>query len=95
MWRQLADMNNRRSGHAMAVLPDGRILVVGGTDDLAFLSSAEIYDPQSGEWTFIGEMAQPRLSHRATALPDGRVLVSGGFTGGDTIATLEIYDPGR
>ena len=95
IWSNGGQLQKERSGHAMTVLPDGRIFVVGGTDDIGFLASAEMYDPATDEWTTLGEMHGPRLSHRATALPDGRVLVSGGFTGSDTIASLEIYDPGR
>lgn len=42
------------------------------------LSSCEIYDPASGNWSKVGSMSFARARHAASLLPDGRVLVSGG-----------------
>jgi N,N-dimethylformamidase beta subunit-like protein/concanavalin A-like lectin/glucanase superfamily protein/galactose oxidase-like protein/Big-like domain-containing protein/Kelch motif protein len=84
------------SGHA--TLADGRILVVGGWDDLnAIIGSphARIFNPATQQWTPVPDMAFRRWYPTATTLADGRVLVTSGATTCDTcLADVpEIYDP--
>lgn len=55
------------------------------------LSSAELYDPTTGEFTPAGSMTTARTDGSATLLPDGRVLiVSASATDAET---AELYDP--
>jgi len=76
--------------HACSIrLPDGQVLVTGGSSGLAPLASAERYDPAAGTFTAAGAMTQPRIDHSATLLPDGRVLLAGG----GALASAERYDP--
>lgn len=78
-----------------APLPDGRVLVVGGQiwgGGGTPLASAEIYDPETGEFSATGSMAEPRFGAMAAPLPDGTVLVAGGY-GNGKLASAEIYDP--
>ncbi|MGQ0703925.1 MAG: Kelch repeat-containing protein [Gemmatimonadales bacterium] len=64
----------------MALLRDGRALVVGGLSNWSTAeSSAEIYDPGTGVWTPTGPMKWAREAHTATALLNGTVLVAGGW----------------
>ena len=79
-WASAGKMVTSRRGHAAILLPDGRVLVVGGFDvsnDHAF-DSAELYDPATGIWTAIAPMHRAKGSTRVTLLPDGSVLVVGG-----------------
>ncbi len=78
--------------HTATLLPDGRVLVVGGWNDSGALASAELYDPATGTWTATGGLAAARYDHTATLLPDGRVLVVGGY-GSGYLASAEVYDP--
>ena len=74
-------MATARGGHTATLLPDGKVLVVGGryaAVAIDGLASAELYDPGSGRWTATGSMAEARGAFAATRLPDGRVLVVGG-----------------
>jgi hypothetical protein len=81
-WSPGAPMAIGRVGHAMVVLADGRVLVVGGTRDPA---AAELYDPVADRWALVGSVLPPRIAPAAGLLGDGRVLVAGGL--------IEQYDP--
>src|SRR5262245_431204 len=92
MWTELAPMHAWRSNHLATPLPDGRVLVCGGIQEL---SDAEVYDPKEDRWKPTPPMVQPRWNHTATALPDGRVLVVGGSIKSslESISSAESYDP--
>src|SRR4029077_2754494 len=79
------------------LLADGRVLVTGGrSDNNTALSTAEIYDPTTGQFTPTGNMNQPRIRHAMTLLPNGKVLVTGGRDGVVNffgLASAEIFDP--
>ncbi len=83
------------SGHTQ--MADGRIFVAGGHRNLAHvgITSANLFDPITRQWTVLPEMANPRWYATATALSDGRMLVlSGeGLCAECFIATPEIYNP--
>jgi Kelch motif len=49
-WSQLSDMNNVRQFFASNMLRDGRVFVAGGEDSQG-TATAEVYDPQSKQWT--------------------------------------------
>ena len=85
-----------RSGHTATLLPDGRVLFIGGVGQgWTFLRSAELYDPKTGRSDVVGSMSVQRESHTATLLADGRVLVVGGHNGRrqsmEVFASAEIF----
>jgi hypothetical protein len=83
-----------REGAGAALLPDGRVLVVGGADGGGFTETAEIWDPATNLWTpTADDMARQRYAPAVAPLPDGRVLVVGGY-GPALHNDAEIYDPG-
>src|ERR1700688_5113350 len=83
-----------RSGHTATLLPDGKVLIVGGMRrNQDFYRSAELYDPASGKFQSTGDMAIPRVGHAAVLLHSGRVLVVGGWIGHGETDSAEIYDP--
>ncbi|NMO20668.1 kelch-like protein [Pyxidicoccus fallax] len=90
-WSVTGSMAEGRANHTATRLPDGRVLVVGGSSD--HLPTAELYDPATGTWSATGSMAEHREEHTATRLPDGRVLIVGGWSGSGHLATAEVYDP--
>ncbi len=87
-----------RAFHTATLLPDGDILVAGGTNGPSILQSAQTYRPGPDTFT---DTAQPmryvRDLHTATLLPNGRVLIAGGFTTNSSSTgstnTVEIYYP--
>jgi N-acetylneuraminic acid mutarotase len=68
--------------HTATLLPNGKVLVVGGVDNApnAFiaLATAELYDPATGQWSATGSLTASRVGHTATLLPNGKVLVAAG-----------------
>lgn len=96
-WERTGSMKTQRSHHTATLLPDGRVLVVGGwkaADYGATLKSAEVYDPTTGTWSDAGSLEQPRMEHTATLLRDGRVLIAGGrIDSMFPVAKAEIFDP--
>ncbi len=55
-WTATGSMTTPRSGFAAVPLPDGKVLVMGGTNGNKSLASAELYDPATGTWTATGSM---------------------------------------
>jgi N-acetylneuraminic acid mutarotase len=97
-WTATGNLTTARGGQTATQLPDGKVLVAGGSAPLIdeLMTSAELYDPGGGTWTATGNMVTGRKYHTATLLPDGRVLVAGGFGNGpnlDVLAAAELYDP--
>ncbi len=83
------DMTIERHKHDAVRLRDGRVLIVGGSDerdDLGLYDSAELYDPATRTFTAAGSLNEPRYKFRGTTvlLADGRVLVCCGAAGAET-----------
>lgn len=97
-WSQAASMSTRRGFHTATLLPDGRVLVTGGTsggypDQIAPVASTELYDPGLGTWSPATSMSTSRSGHSATLLSDGRVLITGGTSQFRYERSAEIYNP--
>ena len=83
-----------RHKHASVLLPDGTVLIAGGSDkrdSQGQYASAEIYNPTEGTFKPIGNMnsARYKLASAMVLLKDGRALIAGGSP------VLETYDPGK
>jgi N-acetylneuraminic acid mutarotase len=96
-WSATGSMHAARAWHCATLLPNGKVLVVGGWNDGSSISSVEIYDPATRTWTVTGSLIKRRSdAATATLLLNGKVLVAGG-AGGDpptyTHASAEIYNP--
>lgn len=104
---KLSEMAEARTFHNSVVLPDGKVVVVGGlryaktfSDEQAVLD-AEIWNPETKTFTTVAPMAVPRAYHSvALLLPDGRVLAGGGGLCGscdrnsnENHPNIEIYTP--
>jgi len=91
-WRYArGEMTQRRAGHALTLLADGRVLVTGGLPPGSSGGPvAEIFDPNSETFTVTGSPPLVRRQlHTATFLPNsGWVLIADGGVG-----QIELYDP--
>lgn len=86
------EMTVVRHKHAAVLLPNGKVLVVGGSNNRDWrgeYSSAELYDPAHGTFQATGSMSLVRfkLPSAAVLLHNGKVLVAGGGE------RAEVYDP--
>jgi len=91
-WRPTAAMHHPRRQHNATILPDGTVLVTGGTkggggknpgfNDLTKgepVHVAELWDPATGQWTELTAEEVDRCYHStAILLPDATVLSAGG-----------------
>lgn len=93
-WEDAEAMHHARRHANSTLLPDGTVLVTGGTTtknerDLA-IKPAELYDPEADTWTETAPLVEPRIYHStAVLLADGRVMTSGG----DDELTAEVFSP--
>lgn len=93
-------MRENRHMAAVTMLVDGRIFVAGGLsqpslETEAATATAEMWNPDTKNWTQLPDMAFPRIGAAACVLACGDVLVVGGFS--DTSLTrrrdAELFDP--
>ncbi|MCI0485860.1 MAG: zf-HC2 domain-containing protein [Blastocatellia bacterium] len=81
-----------RHKHSAEMLPDGRVIILGGADSRnlqTLYASAELYDTDTGAFAATGNMRTSRYKIRdaVVLLNDGKALIAGGG------ARVEVYDP--
>jgi hypothetical protein len=86
------DLTTKRHKHDATLLADGRVLIVGGTDERGAQGayrSAEVFNPGNGTFSVIGNMnaARYKLLGTTLVLKNGRVLIAGGAS------QAEVFDP--
>lgn len=94
-------MHHGRSQHNLVLLPDGKVFVVGGSDNPSISSTTgylmpEMFDPDTNAWSELVPMQNLRMYHStALLLPDGRIMVAGGGRLAPAVdyPTAEIYSP--
>jgi len=100
-WTTAGTMSTGRLDPTMTVLEDGRVLIAGGTGDVQNgggingavpLASADVYNPNTGDWSTAHAMSAARAQATATAIPGDKVLVAGGYDTSGELASAEIYD---
>jgi hypothetical protein len=84
-WAPASNMAQPRAGQAAVLLNNGKVLLIGGSND----GSCVLYDPASNSWSVASSMATSRSGFTATLLGNGKVLVAGGAQG----SSAELYDP--
>jgi len=101
-WTLTGSMAIARRQVNLTVLPDGTALATGGTstcgasDEAGAVFSAELWDPETGQWRTLASAGVVRVYHStAMLLPDGRVLSTGGGDGGGVTPqrSYEMFSP--
>ena len=85
-------LHTARYKHTAGLLPDGRVLIAGGSDERDWtgnLNSAEVYDPRAGRFSIVSPLNNSRfkLPEEAVPLESGELLVAGGSK------NVEIFEP--
>lgn len=98
-----AAMANARSFANSVILPNGEVMVVGGTSVGTFFSDAgtiytpEIWNPTTETWRPVADISVPRNYHSlALLLTDGRVWSGGGGLSGDPVTDhrdAQVFTP--
>jgi hypothetical protein len=86
-------------GWSATMLYNNMILVtggLGGADSFGTpfnLTSAELFDSATGQWTATRTMPVGRREHAMTLLADGQILLTGGVIGtGAAISSADLFD---
>ena len=97
-WSDAGSMTGAHYHQSSTLLPDGRVLIAGGSSSSSATNRTEMYDPiqpSFSSWRQGPPLTNSRSFHTATLLPEGRVLIAGGGVGGGvSLASVEIYDSG-
>ena len=89
---RVGDLCIRRHKHDAVLLPDGQVLITGGSDDSddrGVYDTSELYDPKTATFTAGPPMRLGRYKHAGSSmvLLSGLVLIAGGAP------QAEVYDP--
>lgn len=84
----LEAMRETRTDFQTSLLPDGKVLISGGS---LRGGSTEVLDPNTGRFGPGPSLVHPRSGHRAQVLKDGRILLVGGT---ERPSPAEVLDVG-
>ena len=98
-WQSAGSMSAPRRHLNSTILPDGQVLITGGTrgggfvniDPALAVKEAEVWNPTTGQWTTLAANSVMRSYHSVSLLlPDGRVLhgASGDALIGDGVTPM-------
>lgn len=82
-WTSAGSMSQPRRHLNSTILPDGQVLITGGTAGAGFVNidpslavrEAEVWNPATGQWTTLAANQKMRVYHSVSLLmPDGTVL---------------------
>src|SRR5215212_10919266 len=71
-WMPSGAMGQARTGAAAVQLPDGRVMITGGSGVSGALATAELFG-STGSFSDLANMSHGRSHHVSVALNDGRV----------------------
>ena len=93
-------LRTARAKHTATLLPDGKVLIVGGYDaNVNSLASAELYDPSTSTFSSAGSLQVPRFGHYASLISSpgkpAQVVVYGGFNNTAPVLEWELWDEAK
>ena len=92
-WRSTGSMVHAGQIDGAALLPDGRVLIMGTIDPYysGVTDPVQLYDPASDTWRAVPGPSHAHPGSTVTTLSDGSVLVAGGYDGR---GLADLYTPG-
>src|SRR5207248_2813220 len=94
-WVPAGEFGNIPRGAGSTVLPDGRVLVAGGTTSAGdLIADVTVFDPSTHGWQRAGHLFEGRSGPSVVALEDGSggVVIAGGVTKDGASAVIEVYN---
>ena len=97
-WTEITDMPAPKAGHAASVI-DGKIYVIGGgfrgNDRFKYLSTVEVYDPETDRWTQEPDMPIGRWGHRAEVINENIYIFGGSSAVFRPLTMIDVYGTGE
>lgn len=91
-WAPVANLTAARSLHASTCDKDGKVYVFGGVDITdAYLTTAEVYDPDAESWTAIAAMPQARTKFKAIYDGNDAIYLIGGENSTGRLSSVVKY----
>lgn len=83
--------------HAAVPLPEGGLVIVGGSRGGPFFSAGvEVFDPETRRFVTVAQLADARIAHQAVRVSggprDGQILVAGGMQSLELDLPAELVD---
>jgi hypothetical protein len=91
-WSAGSPLNVARSGHTATALPDGRVLIAGGSSQQGALDSMEVFDPLQAAFQPSGGLSVARTEAAAALAGPTQVLVAGGRNADGVAPTADLVD---
>ena len=103
-WAEGPDAPTKREAFTAVALND-KLYVIGGEspnqagmhgpDTLKTLTSVDVYDPTSNQWSAVAETHVARTVSAAVTV-GGKIYLLGGWNGGfDNVGSVEVFDPAK
>lgn len=95
-WSAAASLHHTRSDPAATLLPNGMVLISGGSIPGANAPelTSEIFDPATGTWSDAGAMVHGSWASSTVLRANGTVFATGGaLPFPQTFLTTEVFDP--
>ena len=97
-WTEITEMPAPKAGHAASVI-DGKIYVIGGgfrgNDRFKYLSTVEVYDPETDRWTQEPDMPIGRWGHRAEVINENIYIFGGSSAVFRPLTMIDVYGTGE
>jgi N-acetylneuraminic acid mutarotase len=95
-WSAESPLQEARFSHTATLLPNGKVLVIGGIAPNNTYPRAELFTPNVG-WEY-ADTRSGKIGHVALLLPNGKVLVAGGYGNNgygynSYLNMAELYNP--
>src|SRR5437762_2460957 len=86
LWSNTGRMTSLRYNHTSTLMPNGKVLVIGGGGGANSPGTAEIFEPATNSWRATAPPINPPSGHSAILLANGKIFVTG-------VDSAELFDP--